>query len=66
MVCFDSYDEMRDKIRWYLSHDAEREKIRLAGLERCRRSGYSYVERFRFVLRVAGECRAGLGQGTVG
>ena len=57
MECFGSFEEMQDKLRWYLSHEAERERIRAAGLRRCLESGYSYQDRFRFLLRVAEECR---------
>lgn len=55
--CFSSYEEMHDKIRFYLTHDSARESIRAAGRERCLRSGYSYQERFRFALDVARQCR---------
>jgi len=55
--CFDSYEEMHDKIRFYLANDAARERIRAAGRERCVRSGYSYQERFRFALDVARQLR---------
>jgi spore maturation protein CgeB len=59
--CFGSYEEMRDKIRWYLSHDEARERIRKAGRDRSLRSGYSYHDRFRFVLEVAAQCREAIG-----
>ena len=55
--CFASYEEMRDKIRFYLANDSARARIRAAGRERCLRSGYSYQERFLFVLDVARQCR---------
>src|SRR5207247_5410781 len=63
MECFGSYEEMRDKVRWYLAHDDARERIREAGLERCRRSGYTYQERMRSVIRVAEECRERIASG---
>jgi len=44
---FDSDGEMREKIDWYLDHEAEREQIAAAGRARCIRSGYSYLERMR-------------------
>lgn len=57
MECFGSSEELHDKVAWYLAHEAAREKIRAAGRQRCLRSNYSYHDRFRFVLRVAEECR---------
>jgi len=63
MECFDSYEEMHDKILFYLAHESAREKIRAAGRERCIRSGYSYQDRFRFVLDVVRQCRDQADQG---
>lgn len=36
-VCFDGPQEMADKVKYYLSHDQERERIALAGYEKVRR-----------------------------
>ncbi len=47
---FSSDEEMLDKIRYYLVHDSEREKIALAGRIRCERSGYSSSELLRKVI----------------
>jgi spore maturation protein CgeB len=35
IVCYKDKDDLVDKINYYLKHDAEREKIRLAGHKRC-------------------------------
>lgn len=47
---FSSDEEMLEKIRYYLAHDSERQKIALAGRYRCERSGYSSTELLRKVI----------------
>lgn len=47
---FDSDDEMREKIAWYLQHDVERERIAAAGYRKCVQAGYSYLDRLRGVI----------------
>lgn len=47
---FGSFDELVDKIRYYLAHDDERQRIAQAGYERCMASDYSYIDRARFIL----------------
>ena len=47
---FSSFEELERKCRFYLEHEAERARIAAAGLERCRRGGYSNAERLRGVL----------------
>ena len=51
-VYFESTDELVDKIRFYLAHDAERERIAAAGRSRFERSGYTRVNRFREILEI--------------
>ena len=41
---FSSFDEMVEKVRYYLGHEADRARIARAGRERCLRSGYSNQE----------------------
>ena len=50
-VYFDTFDEMMDKIRYYLRDDAARTRIAAAGHRRCLESGYRYVDRARELLR---------------
>jgi spore maturation protein CgeB len=48
---FVSDEEFRDKLKFYLANDAARDRISRAGHERCMRSGYSYDDRIRSVLK---------------
>lgn len=45
IVCYRSHEEMVERCRWYLAHDAERERVRRAGLERARRD-HTWRRRF--------------------
>ncbi len=47
---FSSDNELRDKIRFYLSNDQVRKKIAAAGRERCVRSGYSEENQLRTII----------------
>jgi spore maturation protein CgeB len=49
-VFFDSMDELRDKMAYLRKNIAVVEKIKMAGYERSRQSGYSYDERSRQLL----------------
>jgi spore maturation protein CgeB len=49
-VYFDTFDELMDKIRYYLRHDAARTRIAADGYRRCLHSGYRYVDRARELL----------------
>ena len=46
--------ELVDKARFYASNESERSRIAAAGLLRCQRSGYSYLERMRGALQALG------------
>lgn len=53
VVCYEGPADLADKIRYYLSHDAEREAIRLAGHERCLRD-HTWQRRFEAAFREMG------------
>ncbi len=46
VVCYDSIEELADKVRYYLLHESEAQKIREAGLRRARRD-HTWANRFR-------------------
>jgi spore maturation protein CgeB len=48
---FETDEELKDKLKYYLSHDDARMKIGRAGRERCVRSGYSNKERLKGALK---------------
>jgi spore maturation protein CgeB len=47
---FGSDAEYGEKLKYYLSHDEERDRIAKAGHQRCMTSGYSYDDRMKQVL----------------
>ena len=51
---FSCQAELVDKARFYSSHNSARTRIAAAGMLRCQRSGYSYLERMRGVLQTLG------------
>lgn len=57
IVCFESLEELKEKIGYYLSHERERQKIAQAGHERVLKGNHSYVDRMRNVLQVYWEIR---------
>ena len=50
---FESSDELIDKVRYYLTHEHERERIRQAGHARTLRGGNSYRDRLEQILQTA-------------
>ncbi len=47
---FEGLDELLEKCRYYMAHPDERDRIAAAGLERCRRDGYSNADRLARVI----------------
>ena len=47
---FGCEEELIDKTRWYLAHEASRRQIAAAGFARCHRSGYSWQARMKQCL----------------
>ncbi|MBY0371195.1 glycosyltransferase [bacterium] len=45
IVLFDSPEELRDKLDYYLAHPAERQKLAEAGHRRCLTSNHTYADR---------------------
>ena len=53
IVIYNNLDEMVEKIKYYLAHDAEREAIARAGYERTIRE-HTYENRFREIFKTIG------------
>lgn len=51
-ACFSGLDELRERIAFYLAHEAERNSIAEAGYQRVVHGGNSYVDRMQRVLSV--------------
>jgi glycosyltransferase involved in cell wall biosynthesis len=51
-VYFTTPRDLRDKIEYYLKNEKEREAIAREGRRRCISSGYSYLDRIKFVLSI--------------
>ncbi len=49
IVCYNNKEDMLDKIKYYLEHDSERERIRRAGCKRCRNE-HTWQKRFEAVF----------------
>lgn len=47
---FDSEEELIDKVKFLIRNPETCEQLANAGRERCKRSGYSYIERYRSAL----------------
>jgi len=49
IACYRNREELLDKVRYYLSHDTERESIRIAGMRRAR-TEHTWQKRFENVF----------------
>lgn len=47
---FSSYEELRDKVAYYLTHEEERRRIAEAGLRKIRSGGNYFKDRAKFIL----------------
>ena len=61
VVCYTSPEDLADKIKYYLHHEAEREAIRKAGYERCLRD-HTWQQRFNKVFEQIGLSRCAASQ----
>jgi spore maturation protein CgeB len=53
IVCYTNKEDLADKVKYYLKHDDERERIRKAGHERCLRD-HSWHKRFQMAFKEMG------------
>ena len=53
IICYETKEELLDKVRYYLSHRSEGERVREAGLRRARRD-HTWENRFRSLFRAVG------------
>lgn len=53
IVCYTGPEDLAQKIKYYLANDAERETIRRAGYERCKRD-HSWQQRFEMAFQMMG------------
>lgn len=53
VVCYTDKEDLTDKIRYYLAHDSERDRVRRRGYDRCRRD-HTWHNRFRAAFREMG------------
>lgn len=53
IVCYSSREDLAEKVKYYIKHDDERERIRKAGHERCLRD-HSWHSRFQTAFKEMG------------
>jgi spore maturation protein CgeB len=63
VVCYTGPEDLADKIKYYLRHDAERESIRRAGHERCLRD-HTWRKRFEKVFEDMGLSKCAASQAS--
>lgn len=54
LVCFDGIEDMRDKVKYYLSHEEERAEIARNGYEKVKEH-HTYVDRLSKILKIIKE-----------
>ena len=54
LVCFDGIEDMRDKVKYYLSHEEERAEIARNGYEKVKEH-HTYVNRLSKILKIVKE-----------
>jgi spore maturation protein CgeB len=53
IVCYDTKEELVDKVKYYLAHPVERDRIRIAGLKRAKRD-HTWPRRFEILFKALG------------
>lgn len=51
IICFDSPEELKEKAKYYLTHDRERAQIAQKGYERCMADHHTYLDRVKAILK---------------
>ena len=51
IACFDGTDELRDRVKYYLAHPEERERIAAAAYTHVVEGGHTYLDRARSLLK---------------
>ena len=54
VVCFENADELVDKVRYYLAHPEERQRIAQGAYNHVIHGGHTYVDRVRAIVRELG------------
>jgi spore maturation protein CgeB len=54
IACFEGVDELKEKIRYYLAHPAEREQIAAAAYTHVVEGGHTYLDRARALFKELG------------
>ncbi len=53
IICYTTREDLLDKVKYYLAHPAESERVRQAGYERAQRD-HTWVQRFEQLFRMIG------------
>lgn len=55
IICFDSPEELRDKVQYYIKNDWKRAQIARKGYERCLRDRHTYLDRVNEMFNIVRE-----------